>query len=117
MAFGLAMTAEQRREALAKTAETAAAKRARAAKHGIPTLSEAVAAFCAACLYSPGEGGSWRDQVRACTAPACPLYPHRPGAADVDLPDDYRAPTLAGVLADARAVHDDADGDPAAEAV
>ena len=32
----------------------------------------AVTAFCVQCM------GYDRDEVRNCTAPACPLYPHRP---------------------------------------
>jgi len=35
-------------------------------------------AMCIECLYCPGEGGSWRQQVEACTVKTCPLYPVRP---------------------------------------
>ncbi len=34
----------------------------------------------AECIYdpSPGGGGNWRQQITACTASDCPLYPVRP---------------------------------------
>ena len=32
-----------------------------------------------ACIYEPGAGrGGWREQVQACEARSCPLWPHRP---------------------------------------
>ena len=40
---------------------------------------KAVEQMCAYCIYDPGcGGGTWREQVKACTAPHCPLYPIRP---------------------------------------
>lgn len=42
-------------------------------------LRAAIDAFCKSCIFDPrGGGGSWRQQVEACTAPECPLYPVRP---------------------------------------
>ena len=36
-------------------------------------------AFCCECIYDPiGGQGSWRQQVEACPATTCPLYPIRP---------------------------------------
>ena len=35
-------------------------------------------AMCISCLYDEGSGGgTWKQQVEACTSPACPLYPVR----------------------------------------
>jgi hypothetical protein len=32
-------------------------------------------AKCIECIYDPSSGGgTWREQVWACTAPSCPLY-------------------------------------------
>lgn len=43
------------------------------------SLRKAINDFCKYCIYdeSPGNG-NWRQQVTACTAPNCPLYPVRP---------------------------------------
>lgn len=43
-------------------------------------LRKAVYAFCKQCLYDPKfvGGGTWREQIAACTSPKCPLYAHRP---------------------------------------
>lgn len=36
---------------------------------------------CRECIYDPrGGGGTWRQQVEACTSFKCPLYPVRPVA-------------------------------------
>lgn len=40
---------------------------------------QAIEEFCKECIYDPQPGaGSWRAQVQACTAKACPLYTFRP---------------------------------------
>lgn len=40
-----------------------------------------VAAFCCHCIYDEnGGGGTWRQQVEACTSLECPLYSVRPMA-------------------------------------
>lgn len=45
-------------------------------------LRASINAFCKWCIYDPnGGGGSWRQQVEACTATDCPLYPVRPKSA------------------------------------
>ena len=50
---------------------------ARYAKKG--GLRARIDAKCIECIYDPlGGGGNWRQQVEACTAPDCPLYPVRP---------------------------------------
>ena len=43
------------------------------------SLRKAVNDKCKECIYddSPGNG-NWRQQVAACTAKTCPLYPVRP---------------------------------------
>jgi len=42
------------------------------------SLRAAINAFCRSCLYDPHEPGRWREQIEACTATDCPLYPVRP---------------------------------------
>lgn len=43
------------------------------------SLRAAINAKCKECIYDPiGGRGNWRQQVEACTAPACPLFPVRP---------------------------------------
>jgi len=44
----------------------------------------AVNRMCKACIYDPiGGSGTWREQVRDCTSPGCPLYEVRPMPAKV----------------------------------
>jgi len=44
-----------------------------------PGMRGKVNAKCIECIYDGnGGGGSWRQQVKACTSPKCPLYPIRP---------------------------------------
>ena len=43
------------------------------------SLRKALNNKCRECIYDPkGCAGTWRQQVEACTAPSCPLYPVRP---------------------------------------
>jgi hypothetical protein len=45
------------------------------------SMRAAINAMCKACIYDPHcGGGTWRQQVEACTSPRCPLYPFRPTA-------------------------------------
>ena len=49
-----------------------------------PTYLNAIKAMCAACMgctLDHIEGG-FREEIRDCTAPACPLFPFRPYRAD-----------------------------------
>ncbi len=40
-----------------------------------PGLRGHINAMCIYCIFDPdGGGGSWRQQVEACTAPKCPLF-------------------------------------------
>ena len=39
---------------------------------------EAVIQKCAECIYDPYDTGTWREQVKHCTATDCTLYPIRP---------------------------------------
>jgi hypothetical protein len=40
---------------------------------------KAVEQKCAECIYDPGSGGgTWREQVMACSDSSCPLYHIRP---------------------------------------
>ena len=58
---------------------------AKKAKDGKPQRQAAINAMCASCIFDPdGGGGSWRQQVEACTSTGCPLFELRPAA-------DYRA--------------------------
>jgi hypothetical protein len=41
-------------------------------------LRKAINEFCRMCIYDPGQGGTWRQQVDACAAVTCPLYEVRP---------------------------------------
>ena len=41
-------------------------------------LRKAADAKCKECIYSPGDPGTWRQQVEACTSQKCPLYEVRP---------------------------------------
>jgi len=43
-----------------------------------PSLRAAINRFCRSCLYDPGAGGAWREQVESCTATDCPLFAVRP---------------------------------------
>ncbi len=42
------------------------------------SLRAAINAKCRECIYDPHDVGTWRQQVQACTADTCPLYPVRP---------------------------------------
>jgi len=43
------------------------------------SLRAAINAKCRECIYDPTSGGgTWREQVAACTAPKCPLFSVRP---------------------------------------
>lgn len=83
-----------------------------------PSMRAAINAFCKACIYDPHPGnGTWREQVRDCTAPHCPLYPLRPvpstregsktGAITADL-----APAPATPPADCREAENGAETGP-----
>lgn len=43
-----------------------------------PSLRAAIDAACKACLYDPGAGGKWREQVALCSSASCPLHHVRP---------------------------------------
>lgn len=46
------------------------------------SLRAAINAKCRECIYDPlSGGGTWRQQVAACTSRSCPLYPVRPKSA------------------------------------
>lgn len=42
------------------------------------SLRAAIDAKCRDCIYDPGGGGTWREQVQACSSGNCPLHPLRP---------------------------------------
>jgi hypothetical protein len=48
-----------------------------------------VNAKCIDCIFDPhGGGGSWRQQVEACTSTTCPLYEVRP-TSSTETGDEY----------------------------
>lgn len=43
------------------------------------SMRKAINLMCKNCIYDETPGnGTWRQQVEACTATSCPLYPLRP---------------------------------------
>lgn len=52
------------------------------------SLRQAINQKCRECIYddSPGSGGTWRQQVEACTSQSCPLYAVRPRPVPSDKP-------------------------------
>lgn len=42
------------------------------------SLRLAINAQCYECIYDKSDGGSWRQQVTACTCSKCPLFSVRP---------------------------------------
>lgn len=43
-----------------------------------PSMRAAINRHCKDCIYDPLAGGTWRQQVEACTFTDCALYPLRP---------------------------------------
>lgn len=41
-------------------------------------IKKAVANYCKSCIYDALSGGTWREQVEACSITQCDLYQHRP---------------------------------------
>jgi hypothetical protein len=44
----------------------------------MPSLRQAINQQCKSCVYDPGAGGTWREQVDGCQGYSCPLYTVRP---------------------------------------
>lgn len=45
----------------------------------MPSLRAAINAKCKSCIHDPGSGGgTWREQVTACSSSNCPLHSVRP---------------------------------------
>jgi hypothetical protein len=43
------------------------------------SLRKRIDLMCKSCIYDPdGGGGTWRQQVQACTSHNCPLFDVRP---------------------------------------
>ena len=51
-----------------------------------PSWRKAINAKCRDCIYDPVDGGTWRQQVEACTSPDCALFQLRP----VSTPKDTK---------------------------
>jgi hypothetical protein len=65
------------------------------------SLRKAIDAKCRECIYDPiGGGGTWRQQVHACTSYRCPLYPVRPlsEASGIDRNSQVQKPANSGPL-------------------
>ena len=89
---------------LRKAHAAGAERRRRYADAGIPGMRAAIDAKCIDCSYDPQcGGGSWRQQIAACTVTLCPLWPYRPGADPaVDFKPPFKAVTSASLLASIR---------------
>lgn len=49
------------------------------------SLRRAINEMCRECIVDPiGGGGTWRQQIEACTATKCPLYEYRPVSASTN---------------------------------
>ena len=42
------------------------------------TRGKAITNYCRSCIHDPAAFGTWREQVAACPAVACPLWRFRP---------------------------------------
>lgn len=42
------------------------------------SLRKSINEKCRECIYDEYGGGTWREQIEACTSPGCPLYGVRP---------------------------------------
>ncbi|MGH8147643.1 MAG: hypothetical protein ACREPY_15090 [Rhodanobacteraceae bacterium] len=51
------------------------------------TRGAAIAAYCKQCIHDSAAFGTWREQVAACTATACPLWRFRPLQDGPSCPD------------------------------
>jgi len=60
------------------------------------SLRKAINNMCKTCIYDGNSGGgTWRQQVEACTAPNCPLFPYRPKSAPKKTTADNAREALA----------------------
>ncbi len=48
------------------------------ATSGRPSYRAAIDQMCKSCIYDPGSGGGWREQVETCASSNCPLHHVRP---------------------------------------
>jgi hypothetical protein len=60
------------------------------------SMRKCVNAKCKECIYDENGKGTWRQQVEACTATKCALWPIRPVSASLKIdPEDL--PTLSSL--------------------
>lgn len=53
------------------------------------SLRKAINEKCRDCIYDKHSGlGAWRQQVEACTAKTCPLWPARPRSSSTKETND-----------------------------
>ncbi len=57
------------------------------------SLRAAIDAKCRDCIYDQQSPGTWREQVAACTATECSLWPRRTAATAGPLANPPRDPT------------------------
>ncbi len=58
------------------------------------SLRKAINMKCKDCIYDPSQrgGGTWREQIAACSAIKCPLWPVRPAPGSGPLANPPRDP-------------------------
>lgn len=68
------------------------------------SMRQAINAKCKECLYDPlwAGGGTWRQQVEACSSPDCPLYELRPRSSNKNTERKPMTPSQALGLQKAR---------------
>jgi len=78
---GPEMETTKREQLLANLAKgrEAAKLKPKVDKPKLPSLRKAINDHCKACGYDPSNGGgTWKQQISACTAVRCFLHPVRP---------------------------------------
>lgn len=76
-------TTDEFRERMAKAREARIAR----PREKTPSLRAAINAHCKSCIYHESNGGTWRQQVEACTVTRCELYPVRPRSKGLQVPE------------------------------
>ena len=70
-------TTDEFRDRMAK----ARASKIAGTRQKTPSLRAAINENCKSCIYHESNGGTWRQQVEACTVTSCALYAVRPRTA------------------------------------
>jgi len=64
---------------------------------GKMSMRKAINEKCKDCIYDAANGGTWRQQVEACTMPDCPLFPYRPISTSNSLQKTAKQPVPEGL--------------------